>query len=305
MLTATGSVDVRLDGRVAIVTGAGMGLGRLYALQLASRGAALVVNDIQHDATGWVAHRVVEEIRAAGGRAIADWNTVATPQGGQAIVAAAVAEFGSLDIVVANAGIVRRGSFDELSVDDVRQVLSVNLEGAIWITQAAFPLLKAQGRGRIVLVTSSAGVYGHGLGANYCASKGGVVGLLRALTIEGEGHGVLTNAVSPFALTPMTSSTPGLSAEVAESLDPAQVAPVVMYLASDECELNGQVLAVAGGTVARTFSATTRGWRAGPGALVTAELVRDHLQEILDPIGAAMPTNVVEERQHLLGSGPP
>jgi NAD(P)-dependent dehydrogenase (short-subunit alcohol dehydrogenase family) len=299
-LTTTGSADVRLDGRAAIVTGAGSGLGRLYALHLAARGAAVVVNDVGRDADGWSADRVAEEIRAAGGRAAPDRNTVATPDGGQGIVATAVAEFGAVDIVVANAGIVRRGAFDELSVDDVRTVLSVNLEGAIWVAQAALPLLKAQGRGRIVLVTSSAGIYGHGFGANYCASKGGVVGLLRALAIEGAGHGVRTNAVSPFALTPMTSTTPGLRAEDADRLNPAHVAPVVVYLASDGCDLNGQVLAVAGGTIARTFSATTRGWRTPPGTPVTAESVRDHLEQILDPVGAAMPTNVQEEKRHLL-----
>jgi NAD(P)-dependent dehydrogenase (short-subunit alcohol dehydrogenase family) len=302
---ATGSADVRLDGRTAIVSGAGTGLGRVYALHLAARGAAVVVNDVGQDDEGWSADRVAEEIRAAGGRAAPDHNTVATPEGGQRIVATAIAEFGAVDIVVANAGIVRRGSFDELSVADLRAVLSVNLEGAIWLARAAFPLLKAQGRGRIVLVTSSAGIYGHGVGANYCASKGGVVGLLRALAIEGAGHGVWTNAVSPFALTPMTSTAPGLSAADAERLDPAHVAPVVVYLASDDCELNGQVLAVAGGTIARTFSATTRGWRTSPGTPVTAESVRDHLELILDPVGAAMPTNVQEEKRHLLDSPEP
>jgi NAD(P)-dependent dehydrogenase (short-subunit alcohol dehydrogenase family)/pimeloyl-ACP methyl ester carboxylesterase len=296
---------VRLDGRVAIVTGAGAGLGRLYARHFAARGACVVVNDVQQDAGGWTADQVAAEILAAGGRAIADRNSVATPEGGAAIVAAAAREFGTVDAVVANAGIIRRGAFDELSVDDVRAVLAVNLEGAIWVTRAAFPLMKAQQRGRIVLVASSAGIYGHGVGANYCASKGGVVGLLRALSIEGEGHGVRANAISPFALTPMTSTTPGLTAEVAEQLDPLQVAPVAVYLASDECTLNGQILAVAGGTVARTFSATTVGWRAAPGTQVTPESVRDNLEQILDPLGAAMPAKVRDERQHLLGARPP
>jgi NAD(P)-dependent dehydrogenase (short-subunit alcohol dehydrogenase family) len=285
---------------VAIVTGAGAGLGREYALHLAAAGAAVVVNDVGHDADGSSADRVADEIRAAGGRAVADRNTVATPDGATAIVATAVAQFGGLDIVVANAGIVRRGSIDQLSVDDVRSVLSVNLDGAIWVARAAFPLLKAQGRGRIVLATSSAGIYGHGLGANYCASKGGVVGLLRALAIEGAEHGLRTNAVSPFALTPMTSTTPGRRADDANRLDPAHVAPVVVFLASDGCDLNGQVLAVAGGTVARTFSATTQGWRTPPGTPVTAEAVRDNLEQILDPVGAAMPANVQEEKWHLL-----
>jgi NAD(P)-dependent dehydrogenase (short-subunit alcohol dehydrogenase family) len=264
----------------------------------------VVVNDIQQDAGGWAADQVAAGIRAAGGRAIADRNTVATPEGGAAIVAAAVGEFGTVDVVVANAGIVRRGAFDELSADDIRAVLAVNLEGAIWVTRAAFPLMKAQRRGRIVLVTSSAGIYGHGVGANYCASKGGVAGLLRALSIEGGGHGVRANAISPFALTPMTSSTPGLTPEVAGQLDPDQVAPVAVYLASDECSLNGQILAVAGGTVARTFSATTVGWRAAPGTLVTPESVRDNLEQILDPAGAAMPEKVRDERDHLLGARP-
>jgi NAD(P)-dependent dehydrogenase (short-subunit alcohol dehydrogenase family) len=289
---------VRLDGRVAIVTGAGAGLGRRYAEQLAARGARVVVNDVQRDA----ADEVAAGIRAAGGRAIADGNTAATPDGGAAIVAAAAGEFGAVDAVVANAGIVRRGGFDELSADDIRAVLAVNLEGAIWVTRAAFPLMKAQRRGRIVLVTSSAGIYGHGVGANYCASKGGVVGLLRALAIEGDGHGVRANAISPFALTPMTSTTPGLTPDVAAQLDPDQVAPVAVYLASDECAVNGQILAVAGGTVARTFSATTVGWRTAPGTMVTPESVRDNMAQILDPAGAAMPAKVRDERDHLLSA---
>jgi hypothetical protein len=162
--------------------------------------------------------------------------------------------------------------------------------------------MKAQRRGRIVLVTSSAGIYGHSVGANYCASKGGVVGLLRALAIEGDGHGVRANAISPFALTPMTSTTPGLTPDVAAQLDPDQVAPVAVYLASDECAVNGQILAVAGGTVARTFSATTVGWRTAPGTMVTPESVRDNMAQILDPAGAAMPAKVRDERDHLLSA---
>jgi NAD(P)-dependent dehydrogenase (short-subunit alcohol dehydrogenase family) len=293
---------IRLDGRVAIVTGAGGGLGRRYALHLAARGAAVVVNDVhQGDGEGSAEH-VAAEIRGAGGQAVADRNTVATPEGGAAIVATAVARFGAVDAVVANAGIVRRGAFDELSAEDIRAVLAVNLEGALWVTRAAFPILKTRDDGRIVLVTSSAGIYGHGVGANYCASKGGVAGLLRALSIEGQPYGVLANALSPFALTPMTSSSPGLTPEVAGQLDPDQVAPVAVYLASRECTLTGQILTVAGGTVARTFSATTRGWRAPAGTFVTPEAVADNLAQILDPAGAAMPEKVADERRHLLGA---
>jgi NAD(P)-dependent dehydrogenase (short-subunit alcohol dehydrogenase family) len=304
-LTSDSLQDVRLDARVAIVTGAAAGLGKAYALHLAARGAAVVVNDIQRDADGWSVDRVADEIRSAGGRAVPDHNTVASPDGGRAIVATANAQFGALDIVVANAGIVRRGPFDELSDDDMRSVLNVNLEGAIWVTQAAYPLLKAQGRGRIVLVTSSAGIYGHGFGVNYCASKAGIVGLLRALSIEGSTCGVRTNAISPFALTPMTRTTPGLSAQDAERLDPDFVAPVVVYLASDDCELNGQILTAGGGTVARTFSATTRGWRASRGTRVTAELIRENLQQIVNPVDAEILTKVEDEKRHLLDSVEP
>ena len=297
-MTGTGGGTIRLDDRVAVVTGAGGGLGRLYALHLAKRGAAVVVNDVQQDA----ADLVVEEIRSEGGRAVHDVNTVATPEGGQAIVATAMAEFGSIDAVVANAGIARRGAFDELSVDDMRMLLSVNLEGAIWVTQAAFPQMKAQGRGRIVLVTSAAAIYGAANGANYSASKAGVVGLLRSLTIEGIDHGVRTNAISPFAYTGMTVEAPGMTEKLARRLDPAWIAPVVVYLASDACELNGEILSVAGGAVARVVVSTTQGWRTPRGSELTPESVQEHLPEILDPVGAAMPTKVPEEVAHLLGS---
>jgi NAD(P)-dependent dehydrogenase (short-subunit alcohol dehydrogenase family) len=292
--------EIRLDGRTAVVSGAGSGLGRVYAEHLAARGAAVVVNDVGRDEEGWIADRVVAGIRAAGGRAVADHNSVATPAGSARIIERAE-QFGGVDIVVANAGIVRRGGIDELSPEDIRSVLSVNLEGALWLCRAAFTHMSARGYGRIVLAASSAGIYGHGVGANYCASKGGVVGLLRALAIEGEGRGIRANAVSPFALTPMTSSSPGLTAEIGELLDPRQVAPVVVYLASRECSINGQVLATAGGTVARTFSATTVGWRAPEGTSVTPEAVRANLARILDTRDALTPASVRDERDHLLG----
>ncbi|MFC4944246.1 SDR family NAD(P)-dependent oxidoreductase [Pseudonocardia sp. GCM10023141] len=291
---------VRLDGRVIVVTGAGAGLGASYARGLAERGAAVVVNDIGRDAGGWTADQLAARIREDGGRAVADRHTGATPDGAAAIVDAAMDAFGGLDGVVANAGIVRRGGIDELSVADVRDVLTVNLEGALWLTRAAFPVLRERGSGRIVLVTSSAGIYGHGLGANYCASKGGVAGLLRALAVEGAPHGIRTNAVSPFASTPMTSTTPGRVAVDAARLDPAYVAPVVVYLASAACSVNGQVLTAAGGTVAHTFSVTTQGWRVPPGGAVTAEGVRDNLDRILDPVGAVRPVDVQSEKRHLL-----
>ena len=290
--------DVRVDGRVAIVTGAGNGLGRLYALKLAERGASVVVNDVQRAA----AEAVVDEIRAAGGTAVADVNSVATPEGGQSIVDAAVRELGGLDIVVANAGITRRGPFEELSVEDIRSTLAVNLEGSMWVTRAGLPLMKAQGRGRIVLVTSSAATYGHGHGANYCASKGGVVGLLRALAIEGRRDGVRTNAISPFAATGMTIDTPGITPELTELLDPQHVTPVVLFLSSDQCDINGHILSVGAGTVARTFMVTAQGWRADKGELVTAEGVRDNIAQILDPDDPVIPLKVSDELKHLLGT---
>jgi NAD(P)-dependent dehydrogenase (short-subunit alcohol dehydrogenase family) len=232
--------SIRLDGRVVVVTGAGAGLGRAYAHALAARGASVVVNDIGDGPAGSTAECVAAEIRAEGGRAVADRNSAATAEGARSIVETALSDFGGLDGLVVNAGIVRRGGIDELSEADVHDVLTVNLEGAFWLTRAAFPVLRERGYGRVVLVTSSAGIYGHGLGANYCASKGGIVGLLRALAIEGAGHGIRTNAISPFALTPMTGTTPGLTPADAQRLDVAHVAPVVVYLASDACDLNGR-----------------------------------------------------------------
>lgn len=241
-------MDTDLQGRVAIVTGAGKGLGRAYALALARAGAAVVVNNRRHpgeshDATS--AARVVAEIRAEGGRAVAETSSVDAPDSGQRMVAAALDSFGRLDIVIANAAAPQAASFHKLTLAEFRAVFDVGFFGTLHLVQAAWPVLRGQGYGRVILTSSSAGRYGqHGLSA-YGASKSAVDSLTRTLAAEGAARGIRVNAVSPYAQTPMTQAH--IQGEMAEVFTPGRVAPLVAWLASEGCAVTGQVVVAGGG----------------------------------------------------------
>ena len=274
-------VDLGFDGKVAIVTGAGGGLGREHSLLLASRGALVVVNDIGGavDGTGGdagPAQKVVDEIKAAGGEAVADTNSVATPEGGQAIVQSALDAFGRIDIVVNNAGILRDKSFHNMTPDLVDPVIGVHLRGAFYVTQPAWVHMREQAYGRVVVTASSAGILGNFGQANYGAAKMGLVGLAHVLAQEGERYNIKANAVSPIAGTRMTREIFG---ELSDKLAPGLVSPVVAWLAHEDCPVSGHAYSVGGGRVARVFV-----WQ-GPGymrtdAPLTLEDVRDHFDEI-------------------------
>jgi len=251
-----------LDGRVVIITGAGGGLGREYSLLLASEGARVVVNDLggARDGSGAgqaMADTVVEEIRQLGGTALANYDNIATEAGAQGLVDATLEEFGTLDGVVNNAGILRDGAFHKMSSVNWDAVLKVHLYGGFYVTRAAWPLLREKGFGRIVMATSTSGLFGNFGQANYGAAKLGLVGLINTLAIEGAKYGILVNAVAPMAATRMTADV--APTELLDKLPPAQVAPVVGYLMSEQCTDTASVYVVGGGNIQRVAQFQNKG----------------------------------------------
>ena len=287
------SAPLKFDGDVAIVTGAGRGLGRSHALELARRGARVVVNDLSGavggDREATPAERVVQEIRAAGGAAVANHDNVATADGGERIVQQALDEFGSLEIVVNNAGILRDKAFHNLTPGLVEPVLLVHLTGAFNVTIPAWRHLRSSGYGRVVNTTSASGLFGNFGQANYGAAKAGLVGLTRSLAVEGRKAGISVNALSPMASTRMTEDLLG---EAGELLAPEQVSPVVAYLCHRDCTISGQILSVGGGHVSAVVTSVTRGITERD---LCAESVRDRVDEIFDLDGAIVPRHLGDE----------
>ncbi|MCV7343394.1 SDR family NAD(P)-dependent oxidoreductase [Mycolicibacterium rhodesiae] len=245
--------QARFDDRVAVITGAGRGLGREYALLLAELGAKVVVNDVGGELTGdgedaGPAQRVVDEITASGGEAIASTESVATAAGGEAIVTAATEAFGGIDVLIHNAGNVRHAPLAEMTVDDFDAVLDVHLRGAFHVVRAAFPLMCRAGYGRVVLTSSIGGVYGNHAVANYAAAKAGVIGLSNVAALEGAAHGVRCNVIVPAAVTRMAE---GIDTSAYPPMGPELVAPVVGWLAHESCSVTGEILTAIAGRVAR------------------------------------------------------
>ncbi|OMC22793.1 SDR family NAD(P)-dependent oxidoreductase [Mycobacterium sp. SP-6446] len=253
--------ELRFDDRVAVVTGAGRGLGREYALLLASRGAKVVVNDTGGALTGsgtdeGPARQVVADITAAGGEAVASVDSVATPEGGQAIIQAALENYGRIDILVHNAGNVRRASLKEMSYQDFDAVIDVHLRGAFHVVRPAFPLMCAAHYGRVVLTSSIGGVYGNHAVANYAAAKAGLIGLSNVVALEGAADGVLCNVIVPSAVTRMAE---GLDISAYPPMGAELVAPVVGLLAHETCPVTGEMLIAIAGRVAKAVVAETPG----------------------------------------------
>jgi NAD(P)-dependent dehydrogenase (short-subunit alcohol dehydrogenase family) len=288
--------DLRFDGRVAIVTGAGGGLGRSHALELARRGAHILVNDLGGAVDGngssmSAAQRVVDEITALGGTAAPNHDTVATWEGGQAIVEAAVDAFGRVDVLVNNAGILRDKAFHKMDRVMIDAVIDVHLKGALYVTQPAFRVMREQGYGRILSTSSASGLFGNFGQANYGAAKAGLAGLTRVLALEGAGHGIMVNAIAPIASTRMTEDLLG---DLAAKVSPESVSPLVAYLAHEQCSVNGHIYSVAGGRIARIFVGETRGVVLPEN---TAEAVRAHLRLIdqVDVDGCHQPSSLDNE----------
>ena len=253
--------DLRFDGRVAIITGAGGGLGRSHALEFARRGAQVLVNDLGGSLDGSgssksAAQQVVDEITAFGGVAAPNHDSVASSEGGRAIVQGALDAFGRVDVLVNNAGILRDKAFHKMDGASIDAVIDVHLKGAFYVSQAAFALMREQGYGRIVNTTSGSGLFGNFGQANYGAAKAGLAGLTRVLAIEGASRGIKTNAIAPIAATRMTENVLG---DLGVKVTPDSVSPLVAFLAHEQCPVNGHVYSVAGGRIARIFVAETHG----------------------------------------------
>lgn len=253
--------ELRFDGRVVVITGAGRGLGRAYALLLAARGAKVLVNDpgvsIQGEGIdAGPAEAVAREIRAAGGEAVVSTESVATPEGGAAIIRTALDRYGRIDALIHNAGNVRYGSLKEISHEDFRAVVDVHLMGAFHVVRPAFPVMCEAGYGRVVLTSSIGGLYGNQRCVNYGVSKSGMIALNNVIALEGEAEGVKSNIILPAAVTRMAD---GLDISAYPPMGPELVAPVVGWLAHESCTLSGEMLVSAAGRVARALIGETPG----------------------------------------------
>jgi NAD(P)-dependent dehydrogenase (short-subunit alcohol dehydrogenase family) len=294
--------DIRYDGRVAIITGAGGGLGKTYALLLGKRGAKVVVNDLggKPDGTGAstsMADTTVSEIKAAGGEAVANYDSVSTPDGGKKITQCALDHFGRVDIVINNAGVLRDKTFLKLTPEELEIVLDVHLKGAFYVTQPAFASMKENNYGRILMTASAAGVFGNFGQTNYGAAKMGLVGLAHVLAIEGAKNNIKCNVIAPIAKTRMTEQLLG---PLADQVLPEHVTPLVAYLVSEKCELTHEVFSVGGGRFARIFVGLAPGWYAGKGKVASPEDIRDHIDQIRNPEGYIIPANIGEEMMQLM-----
>ncbi len=278
-------MTIRFDNRVAIVTGSGVGLGRSHALLLASRGAKVVVNDPGGavDGTGGaaaVADRVVAEIKAAGGDAVASYASVADEKSAQSIIDTALNTWGRVDILVNNAGVLRDKAFNNMTMADYEFVNAVHHFGTVFCTKAAWPIMRKQQYGRIVVTTSGSGTVGNFGQANYGAAKMAVNGLINVLRHEGAKYNIRCNAISPSALTRMTESL--LPPDIGPWMKPELVSPMVAWLCSEECDQNGEIMASTAGGYARVQYFVTDGVQFDPAEPVTIEMVADSIERIRD-----------------------
>jgi NAD(P)-dependent dehydrogenase (short-subunit alcohol dehydrogenase family) len=277
-------MTIRFDNRVAIVTGAGNGLGRAHALLLASRGARVVVNDPGGAVDGKggdraAADKVVDEIRSAGGQAMPNYDSVAEPKSAANIVKAAVDSFGTVDIVVNNAGVLRDKTFHNMTVEDFDFVVKVHFLGTAYVTHAAWPIMRAKAYGRVVVTSSNSGIYGNFGQSNYAGAKLAVVGFMNALKLEGQKYNILVNALAPIAGTRMTENL--MTPEMVARLKPEFVSPMVAYLCSAQCQRTGEIWSAGAGSFARIEYREAPGVRI-EGRAPTIEDVADNIDKIAD-----------------------
>jgi len=289
--------DIRFDGRVAVITGAGNGLGRSHARFLAARGAKVVVNDLGGTVAGTgssraVADTVVEEIRTAGGTAVASYDSVATEEGGRNIIKTALDAFGTVDILINNAGNVRDKSFAKMELADFRALVDVHLMGAVYCTHAAWPVMRNKNFGRIVMTTSAAGLYGNHGHTNYGAAKMAVIGFMNALKEEGRKHNITVHAIAPIALTRMSETV--TAPRIAPLIKPEFVTAAVAWLCATENEETGHIIQAGAGYYAKVEVREARGALFGTESIPTPEQIRDRYGEITDMSQAAPYTNASE-----------
>jgi NAD(P)-dependent dehydrogenase (short-subunit alcohol dehydrogenase family) len=311
---------MRLDEQVAVITGAGGGLGKQYALLLASRGARIVVNDTGGSVTGTgsdidAANAAAEEIRRQGGEAVADTNSVTSPQGGQAIIDTALRTWGRVDIVINNAGIVCDAPFEDMTADRLAPLLDVHLRGAFYVTRPAWKVMREQRYGRILNTCSAAGILGAERMSNYGAAKTGLIGLTRVLAAEGAEHNIKVNAIAPIAYTRMLAHSidgahqpddvsaqevlDDLVAQYLQKLDPGLVAPGAVFLTHRDCPVSGEIYTVGAGHVARFFVGRTKGFYS---PALSVEDVRDHFEEIRDDADYTVPGGPADEMSQLFAT---
>ncbi|OSC24250.1 short-chain dehydrogenase [Mycobacterium vulneris] len=314
------SGELRFDDQVAVITGAGGGLGKQYALLLASRGARVVVNDLGGSVTGHgtdsrAADIATAEIRDLGGDAVADGHSVTSPEGGQAIIDTALNAWGRVDIVINNAGIVGDAPFEDMTAQRLEPLLDVHLKGAFYVTRPAWKVMREQGYGRILHTCSAAGILGAAGMSNYGSAKTGLLGLTRVLAAEGADHNIKVNAVAPIAYTRMLAHSvhgaappddpaaqavlDDLVGQYLQKLDPALVAPVAAFLTHRDCPVSGEIYTVGAGHVSRFFIGRTKGFYR-PG--LSIEDVRDHLAEIRDETGYTVPGGSADEMSELFAT---
>jgi NAD(P)-dependent dehydrogenase (short-subunit alcohol dehydrogenase family) len=314
------SNELRFDEQVAVITGAGGGLGKQYALLLAARGARIVVNDTGGSVTGdgangQAADATAAEIREKGGEAVADTHSVTSPEGGKAIIDTALGTWGRVDIVVNNAGIVGDAPFQDMIPDRVEPLLDVHLKGAFYVTRPAWRVMREQRYGRVLSTCSAAGILGAERMSNYGAAKTGLIGFTRVLAAEGAQHNIKANAIAPIAYTRMLAHSvedagrpddasaqavlDDLVGQYLQKLDPALVAPVVAFLTHQDCPVSGEIYTVGAGHVARFFIGRTKGFYS---PVLSIEDVRDHLEEIRDEAGYTVPGGPADEMAELFAT---
>jgi NAD(P)-dependent dehydrogenase (short-subunit alcohol dehydrogenase family) len=300
---------IDFKGRTVVITGGGGGLGRTYALDIARRGGAVVVNDLGGNVDGdngshTMADQVVSEIVAAGGRAIANYDSVATRAGGEAIVQAALDAFGRIDAVINNAGNLRNAWIEDLEDEDRDAILSVHLLGTFNVTRAAWPHLKAQGYGRVVFTSSASGMLGNAMQGAYGAAKGGIVGLMNVVSQEGAPHNILCNALTPNAETRMADKMDAdamkdivpYMGEIGGSMQREFNTGMAVYLASETCISTHSIYSMLGGRYARMFIGVTEGWQASRETPPSAEDIAAHIDQIRDPrLGYYIPDSLIDE----------
>lgn len=310
------SETIGFNGRVAIITGAGNGLGRCYALEIAKRGGMVVVNDLGGSGAGLgssssAADEVVDQIRAAGGKAVANYDSVATRAGGQAIVQAALDAFSKVDICICNAGFLRNNRFEDLTDEQIDPIIDVHLKGAFYVAQPAYRAMRKNGYGRFIFTGSSSAMFGHAWQANYAAAKGGLMGLSHIVAIEGSAYGIKSNLLLPTAMSRLANEMDQGFMEIPEFAKSAQApdyslvdgrivpefnTPLAVYLASEQCQSTHGIFSANSGRFAKVYIDVTEGWLSPEGTTPpSVEDVADHFDTIVDRTTMHQPLNVYDE----------